>query len=279
MMPRWLLSILKAIFQSSKVPNAKSVSFSARPELFSNNKKYVFQNNTIILNLNVTGKQTKKRICGACKETYAQRQSLITETKRTEIKTIIAHEQDPDATHLLMWARELVPLADIPILRACCVLRVHHKLGEPVAKFKEDITKRYGERGRNLANLCSADYFETWFFKINESLLEKFGAKEGRRRFLLLYEEIVTKQPWTIFVSHAMTEEELGELILNRLCSYRTGFVYVHGLGNANTSKIEKIAKELPQKEPEIVAVKVETQMGLCVRFSLSGEEPSLLAP
>lgn len=183
-------------------------------------------------------------------------------------------EENPDKETLAFF-RDKLPSPDLEILKISLFMRARFNLNENVSKIKEDIIKRFGDRGGNIANLCTAGYFENFINPlwtiIHQSIKEKRNADE---KFNEIYELIVRNGLLAVFVHHFMSDDKLSNLIQRRLDeSKRYGFgvisdkLYIHALSNANVKTVKKwiqksgneIGAEIIAQEAEFITVSIPT--------------------
>lgn len=151
-----------------------------------------------------------------------------------------------------------IPDSDLPILRAALHLREQHKAGEPVDGLKRDIADTYGRRGSNIANLCTAGYFESYVWPMYEELLAR--PNFTRQRFLDTYNRVVEDAPFAMFIGRYHTEAKIIEEITEKLRlnkRYGVHQMNIHTIGADNVRKIESALKndavrELCPTDPEI---------------------------
>lgn len=168
----------------------------------------------------------------------------------------------------------LIPPQDVPLLQACLYLRQRFKLGERIDDLKGQIVQVYGQRGRNLANLCSANYLEDWFIPLYEALCAAYpdDPAKAKSQFLSVYNSVLLEQPWTEFVSQRTTGDKLVAGVadkMNRNLKNGVRFLNLHGLGPKNVAKIlEALPKIKTQTGAE--AVKIDTdQARIFVRLAI----------
>ncbi len=96
---------------------------------------------------------------------------------------------------------------------------------------------RFGARGRQICNLCTAGYFDDFLPDV---------YNEDKTAFTDIYEALVNGV-YTEFVNQHMTKEILSQKLMAKLerCErYGVPFFRVHGLGKANTKLIEEVISE-----------------------------------
>jgi hypothetical protein len=137
-------------------------------------------------------------------------------------------------TPVLNFFRPIIPLEDFEALNSALYLREVFLSNGDVSKLKQDIRKRFGDRGNTIANLCTAGYFEKFLMPLYNSSKEKFNE---------LYEIIVAKSVLAIFVHSDMTQEQIPKEITYKLeisTKYGIKFIHIHGIGILNVNKIKK---------------------------------------
>jgi len=154
-----------------------------------------------------------------------------------------------DALHFLM---PLIPIEDVNIWRASLYLKrqfeipTHDK--EQIKDLKRRIIEKYGDKGKNISNLCSAGYLEIVLKPLYE-YLKKDSENEASAKniFLSKYKVIVQELPFTIFVYSDMTEKSIHDEIERRRQS-GTKFIIIHGIGKDNVRFIRKTIDQLESK-------------------------------
>jgi len=144
----------------------------------------------------------------------------------------------------------MIPQEDVPLLQACLFLRRRFNSNQPVDDLKRQIVQSYGPRGRNLANLCSAGYLETWFKPVHAMLSESYpeDPAQVRNLFLKLYNHLLVELPWTVFVCSSTNKKKLALSLIQKLkhnASNGVRFLNIHGLGEQNAKKISSILLEV----------------------------------
>lgn len=197
--------------------------------------------------------------------------SVLLEETRNSVNELQELEGKGITQQMEEYFKPLVPPGDSRILRACFLLRRRLENKQGVDALKSDITRTYGPRGRNIANLCTERYFERWFKPLYEILLKR-DPSTAIDQFREIYIGIVEELPWTVFVHRRLKEQEIVESIVTRLLTYRLGFVLVHGLGTENTRKINTICTMIAKEYPEIKISEISSQENIermSVRFEM----------
>lgn len=149
-----------------------------------------------------------------------------------------------------------IPPLDLAMLKAALYVRRKYQTRSPEAeRFRYELIERYGDRGRKIANLCSAGYFEDTIIPLLE---EMKSATNFEHEFKKSYETIIIESGFAVFVNAGMSEDQLKKAVLDRIKSnYRYGkqYVHIHGAGNANISKTRKCVDELQNELPGLEKV------------------------
>ncbi len=139
---------------------------------------------------------------------------------------------------VLDFFENIIPEEDMEALESSLYLRRKFNEKKDVGLLKQDIRSRFGDRGNNIANLCTAGYFENFLMPLYNSSQKEFNK---------IYEIVVSKSAVAIFVHSQMKEQEITEGIKRRLeISKRYGikFLHIHGIGEYNIRTIKKCIEE-----------------------------------
>ena len=144
-----------------------------KANLFAGNKNSPFINigkiedhsTTVNVELNVTSKElddpkTRSKALELVKEaTLANRiQPILKDSSRVVVDDIKSVDKKSDT---LEYFKDKIPKEDVPILRDAIFIRRLHEKGQSVDSYIRDLRQRYGDKGGNISNLCTAGYFET----------------------------------------------------------------------------------------------------------------------
>ncbi len=172
---------------------------------------------------------------------------LVLETKSSKLlEEISAIEEDSEVNSLLRFFDGKLPPADQLALETSLVLRQRKENGQDVRKDLEDLSARFGKRGKVIANLCSERYFEQYFRPMYEQMEKEPGFVNAH--FLENWDLILTHLPFAAFISNNFSQTETTDHIrekLERSQKYGFYFVNIHGLGHENVAKIERSIQEL----------------------------------
>jgi len=228
-------------------PNLKNV-FSTIKILSDNKSSKTIIYNGLVLQINtdtITDPDQKKALQDFVRKSLQPDSPLIIEN---ESDNLLEEFKARDLQHksLLEYFRNKIPVSDYHILRASLFLKSQLDDGKPTERLKEDIVLKYGDRGRNIANLCSSGYFESFIKPLSEKIIHDFG-ENSLTQFSEIYEVIVTQSPVAIFVNRWMSEEELKAKILKQIAinrHYGINYLNIHGISRENVRKISKIINE-----------------------------------
>lgn len=181
---------------------------------------------------------------------------LIEDNANKTIEDFKEVDSQTENKKLLEYFKGKISPRDIEILRASLYLKSVYERGENVSQLKQDIMNRYGDRGKNISNLCSADYFTSQIKPLYEEMYSQlnFSAQD----FLKVYEIIITESPYAVFINTRMSEEDVKNEVLNKMeidKKYGIKYLNIHGIGKDNVDKIANLLKELTPKlaqTPEI---------------------------
>ena len=167
-----------------------------------------------------------------------------------------------------------MPSEDIKIWRASLYLAKCFSEGKKgqTAKLKEDIMLRFGEKGRNIANLCSAGYLDTYLRPLSEAIKNNEESEEAvKKRFLEIYSMIITSEPFTLFVNKRMSSETIKGEIENKR-KYGHKFLNVHGIGKENKKNIKEVVDYFKENDSVKTSMNDEGKM-IVVKFLFVGEK------
>ena len=143
-----------------------------------------------------------------------------------------------DDQKVLDFFEKIIPKEDFEVLEASLYLRRKFKEKKDVKQIKQDIKERFGDRGRNIANLCTEGYFENFLIPLFNS---------SRKDFDNIYDVVVSRSPLAIFVHSQMNDEEIAREIKNKLIiskKYGLKFLHIHGIGEYNIRSIKRCVEE-----------------------------------
>lgn len=188
-------------------------------------------------------------------------------------------ERSPDIQKELLYFRGKIPDEDIPMFRACLFLKKKYDQGVPIHEIKARIMTSYGQRGKNLANLCSAGYLNDWLRPLYESL-EKGSPTpiEAVRKFQQVYHNIVDELPWTVFVSRHSPSVQIKSEVLGKIdanLKYGIRWLNIHALGKENLCKLRSVLDELEAERADLHVEITKDEQRMTVRLKVTKLEQS----
>lgn len=155
------------------------------------------------------------------------------------------YESGSEYKNILAFFNGILSKEDFLALKMALFIRSEKEKGKNVAGLKKDIFNSLGERGANIANLCTAGYFENEFMPLYNIM--------PREQFEEYYELAVGKKARALFVHSGMGEHEMQvafDEMLEKALKYHMADFRVHGLGVQNVATI-KTFFSLRQAEPD----------------------------
>ena len=200
------------------------------------------------LNLNSLTDTQKEMLKPILRE-YIDNENKLLQVETAELlENLNAYKKDKTDQQILTFFQGIIPKEDFEALQASLYLRTVFKQGKNIIKLKRDIRNAFGTRGNNIANLCSAGYFEEFLIPIYNA------TKDNENKFKELYELIVNNVVLAIFVHRDMSLEEISSQIIKKAeisKKYGLGVIHIHGIGESNVAKIKNC---LTQKENNFTA-------------------------
>jgi len=181
----------------------------------------------------------RKKLDTILKENVEEGNKFLEKESSNLLKDLCNFQQTKgEDKKVLDFFENIIPEEDLEALESSLYLRKKFSEKKDVRQLKGDIRTRFGDRGNNIANLCTAGYFENFLMPLYNSSQIDFDK---------IYEIIVSKSAVAIFVHSQMKEEEITKEIKRRLeISKRYGikFLHIHGIGEHNIRTIKKCINE-----------------------------------
>ena len=196
-------------------------------------------NRTLSLNLNKLDDGEKEQLKTITHEYLDSGKYLLEARTKSLLDDLYDYNKMSRNSSIVNFFRDIIPPADMEALEASLYLREKFNSNRTIVpQLKQDIVANFGSRGGNIANLCTAGYFEHFLMNLFNSSLEEFNR---------LYELIVSKSIIAVFVHFEMKKEEIKKDIRLKilLCKkYGIAFMHIHGIGKNNIEKIKEILDE-----------------------------------
>lgn len=223
---------------------------------FSDSKKeepHTYNSDTNTLNVNSSKlvkeefEKFSKEVTGAIDAEF----TVIEDETTSRVHEIIEEEESAESQNILKFLSGKISGKDLQIVRAALYIRRRASKHETIDHLKLDLIKRYGQRGNNVSNLCSAGYFEEYVIPLYKILEDHFQNNDAALiEFQKIFDRLVDELPFTIFVSiktRNLKEEIVKKLEVSK--KYGLKFLNIHGIGQANVSKIQEVLSQIEQME------------------------------
>lgn len=208
--------------------------------------KIKITNNTYKFDYHALPEEQQKSLLKTLPEEINKDNDLLEEKfeeKTQDYKNVISESSNRE---ILIYFNDKLPPSDLPILKASLYLKYLLESGKETGNIKQDITMRYGRRGNNISNLCSANYFQTWIKPLYEEM--KKSSEFSKEKFYIAYNEIVENSPFALFVNKYMNKEEVKKEIklkIEQMRKYGVENLNIHGIGEKNIECIRNAIVEL----------------------------------
>src|SRR6266404_7211274 len=201
-------------------------------------------NRNITVNINLAQLKEKERIKWQeiIKVSIENEDKLLLEDSATKLlESFEQEEKKSEYAEITDFFKHKIPSSDLEILRASLYIKSLYDKGEPVRDLKSGLMYKYGERGRNISNLCSAGYFTSY---IKPLYLEMESQENfSNQDFIKVYNIIIKHSAFAIFVNSQMSLDELNNQIAQSMefnKSYGISHLNIHGIGSMNIFKIQE---------------------------------------
>jgi hypothetical protein len=202
-----------------------------------NSNKPIFideKTNSLLININTLSTAQKRQLKKAFKNKEICFIEKKTNTSINKLKKVLKLSENEK---LLNFYKNKIPNSDLEILRASFYIKKAFENRDDISYFKNDIYKKYGQRGINITNLYTAGYYDNWIKKIYTTM--QGMSNFSKEKFDNIYEKIVLNVFFIIFVSKKMDENNIIAEVEYKL-KYGTNIIHIHGIGRKNIDTINK---------------------------------------
>jgi hypothetical protein len=215
----------------------------------SNTKKTVeHKENKLYLNLKKFSFEEQEQLKSIIKQAELEEVLILKNKSKNTINNILEFKNNEVNLNTYDKLKNIIPKEDSEILKQALYLRHEFENGKSIHSYKSEITAKYGRKGTNICNLCTKKYFEEWIIPIYESLKENINDEDLlQKKFNNIYEIIVLKNTFTIFVHHNMKISDISHQIEKRI-NYGNKIIHVHGMGKENVKKIRESLEKINKK-------------------------------
>lgn len=182
----------------------------------------------------------------------SENQVVIEEHAEGRIEEMREVEAQPDNRALLNSLQPYLSSQDYLALRSALVLQAQFKAGQPVIKLKAELLNRFGTRGTNIANMCSAGYFEQVAQYVSQHQGDHGFSVE---RFRGNLERFITESAYAFFVKSTLSDIAVAETLsqmIYRNARYGQNTLVIHAFGSRNVARVGSIVDEQIRSEPKI---------------------------
>ncbi|MFQ5621510.1 MAG: hypothetical protein ACE5FT_06745 [Candidatus Nanoarchaeia archaeon] len=172
------LDKLKALFNIEINSPLFSFNFVYKSNNNDSNKEFVYhpdQRKVDVLLDNISAEK-KKELAPIIQEYLEAGNRLLESSTSTLLNRLYLYKQQGNDGQILTFFKTLIPEDDYLALEASLFLRHIFMTSGNVKKLKGDIRNRFGDRGNNIANLCTAGYFEEFLMPLYNSAKKEFDS-------------------------------------------------------------------------------------------------------
>jgi hypothetical protein len=261
------LETLKSIFNIEKINIDLSIVKIIKND---HSKKVEVKDNNLIINVSKSIEEKDKIISeGTAFQGLEEGFTFLEDGAVEKLEDFQKYDQSDATRKPLGFLKNKIPSEDINIWRAALYLREHyrHKDHKLTTQVKREIRQKYGDKGGNIANLCSAEYLENFLEPLYFNLKEQYEAEdEAIKEFKKTYKHVVTELPFTIFVSHQSDLDGIKKEISKKR-TYGHRHINIHGIGSGNTKTIENLLEELEENTEYKIKKQVKEEGRIFVRL------------
>jgi hypothetical protein len=181
----------------------------------------------------------QKKLKLILKENVEEGNKLLEDKSSSLLKDLIEFQKtNGEDKKVLDFFQNIIPMEDLEALESSLYLRKKFIQRQDVKNLKEDIRTRFGDRGNNIANLCTAGYFENFLMPLFNS---------SQKDFKRIYDVVVSKSAMAVFVHSQMSDIKIAQDIKMKLeisKKYGIKFLHIHGIGDRNIRTIKKCVED-----------------------------------
>lgn len=177
---------------------------------------------------------------------------IYKESKIEDIKSYKDYVTSKDNNDILKFFEGKIPYEDYFALKTSLFIEyLANVKGINIYSHKKDLRERFGPRGTNIANLCSANYFRDVFMPLYNECTEK--------EFREYYELAVGIRAVALFVNAHMSVEDISSEVnkmVDKAIRYGLDEFHIHGKGDLNVDNIKKFVANIDPEESDFIAYK-----------------------
>jgi len=221
--------------------NAPLVNITKNSDNNSLDNEYAFdeENGRLEIFFNRLSNEKQKRLKLILKENFEEENKLLENKSSMLLKELIEFQKTKgEDKGVLDFFKNIISNEDFEALESSLYLRRKFLNREDVKHLKEDIRMRFGDRGNNIANLCTAGYFENFLMPLFNSSKNDFNK---------IYEVVVSRSAIAVFVHSQMNDSKISQEIRMKLelsKKYGIKFLHIHGIGENNIKIIKRCIED-----------------------------------
>lgn len=227
----------------------------------------------LLLNFSALEKEEKEKLKPLFKEIFEkdedQEINIVEENSFSRVKDIKRRLNSETAKSILEFYKDKISEKHYKALEASVYLRQVFESNGSISELKRDIIHKFGEEGKNICNLCTSAYFESYFKELYNEMAK--ASDFSNDKYKEYFERIIASNPFAIFVHSEMSEDEISGEITYKLDTYKKygiKFLDIHGIGKNNVSKIMEIVKALEDDKSLKIAIYQQSSI-ILVRIAL----------
>jgi ribosome recycling factor len=249
--------VTSAIARIEQLYNKKSVTIyldgDGTSPLARQDEMYSYEKKNKILEINVPklSAGNKELLFKIIRKVHEDGGLLWKDTKKETLVSYSKYNASNKNSETLEFFSGIIPPADYNALKMAFFLRYNSDKGLDIHTYKMDIINKFGDRGKNIANLCSAGYFEDEF--------KPLYLSSTRPTFSKYYEMVVGDGARALFVNMKMNVDSIAkevEVMVVKAIKYHMDDFRIHAKGAGNVTTIKKFVDSvLGQKSYVIIKV------------------------
>lgn len=173
---------------------------------------------------------------------------------------------------ILKFFKDKICQQDYEALRDSIFINKKFNEGNGVGGYLEQLSRKFGVRGRNICNLYGEGYFDS-FIKSYYLLLE---SQDRISEFSKVFNDFVMNQPITYFVNRLNTQEIINKELLEKIEKnkrYGVKRLTIHGISVENKNKILEFLKIIENKDDVKIISWVEENERISVTLEISNKD------
>jgi len=241
------LEILSKYLPVKILDNLKNGKLALAIKIFSGNKLYRSEGNTIVLNYSPTYINTTNEIVSSL---YESDQGFLNLSRNHGVETISSYKSEA-SDDIVEFFHGKLSEEDYLILRISKYIKSLYNSGKKDEGDvrRSDLQRRYGKRGLNICNLFSEGYFKESFKPLYELLVET-----GDPDYMRDFEEVMSiyiDNPLIIFFvnsnkNYIRTSESFKDLLDHNI-TYGIYRINIHAINKDNVKKVKKLIEDFKE--------------------------------